>query len=287
MSNFRITTDSSCDLPQALAASLNVTVFPLSFTMEDKEYKNTEDISEKDFYDKLRSGAMPKTAAMSMDACMEGLRPFLANGEDVLHIAFSSGLSCTYTNARLAGEELSQEFPDRKVIVIDSLCASLGQGLLVYHAAMARDAGKTIEETAAEVNEKIPQLAHWFTVDDLFHLKRGGRVSAAVAIAGSLLAIKPVMHVDDAGKLVKVTTARGRKASITALLEQMKKTVIAPETQTVFISHGDCAEDAEKLAAMIKETWGVRDVVIGYVGPVIGAHSGAGTLALFFLATER
>lgn len=287
MSNFRITTDSSCDLPQALASQLNVTVFPLTFTIEDKEYANSEGLSEKEFYDKLRRGAMPKTSAMSMESCMEGLRPYLENGEDILHIAFSSGLSCTYTNARLAGEELQKEFPDRKIIVIDSLCASLGQGLLVYYAALARDAGKTIDEVAAEVNVKIPQLAHWFTVDDLFHLKRGGRVSAAVAIAGSLLAIKPVMHVDDAGKLIKVTTARGRKASIAALLEQMKKTAIAPETQTVFISHGDCEEDAEKLASMIKDTWGVKDVVIGYVGPVIGAHSGAGTLALFFLGSER
>ena len=287
MSNFRITTDSSCDLPKAFAEKLGVTVFPLSFTMEDKEYKNSEDITEKDFYEKLRSGAMPKTAAMSMDACIEGIRPYLQAGEDVLHIAFSSGLSCTYTNARLAGEELAAEFPDRKVIVIDSLCASLGQGLLVYYAAMARDAGKTIEETAEDVREKIPHLAHWFTVEDLFHLKRGGRVSAAVAIAGSLLSIKPVMHMDDAGKLVKVSTARGRKASIAALLEEMKKSAIAPETQTVFISHGDCAEDAEKLAAMVKDAWGVKDVVIGYVGPVIGAHSGAGTLALFFLAEHR
>lgn len=287
MSNFRITTDSSCDLPQAFAEKLGVTVFPLSFTIEDKEYKNSEGITEKDFYEKLRSGAMPKTAAMPMDACIEGLRPYLQAGEDVLHIAFSSGLSCTYTNARLAGEELAAEFPDRKIIVIDSLCASLGQGLLVYYAAMARDAGKTIEETAEDVREKIPHLAHWFTVEDLFHLKRGGRVSAAVAIAGSLLSIKPVMHMDDAGKLVKVSTARGRKASIAALLEEMKKSAIAPETQTVFISHGDCIEDAEKLSAMVKAEWGVRDVVIGYVGPVIGAHSGAGTLALFFLAEQR
>ncbi len=287
MSNFRITTDSSCDLPKAFAEKLDVTVFPLTFTLEDKEYANSEGLTEQEFYEKLRGGAMPKTSAMSMEACMEGLRPYLAAGEDILHIAFSSGLSCTYTNARLAGEELQKEFPDRKIIVIDSLCASLGQGLLVYYAAMARDAGKTIEEAAADVNEKIPHLAHWFTVEDLFHLKRGGRVSAAVAIAGSLLAIKPVMHMDDAGKLVKVSTARGRKASIAALLEQMKKTAIAPETQTVFISHGDCAEDAEKLAAMVKETFGIKEVVIGYVGPVIGAHSGAGTLALFFLANQR
>ena len=182
---------------------------------------------------------------------------------------------------------LSEKYPDRKLYSVDSLCASLGQGLLVYLAAQLKEEGKNIDEVKAYVEENVPHLCHWFTVNDLFHLQRGGRVSAAVAIVGSVLGIKPVLHVDNEGHLTSVSKARGRKASINALFDKMVQTGIDIKNQTVFISHGDCEEDANLLADRIKSELGVKEVIINYVGPVIGAHSGCGTLALFFLGTQR
>ena len=205
----------------------------------------------------------------------------------MLVLAFSSGLSATCHSAQIAAGELMEQYPDRKVYVVDTLCASLGQGLLVWYAANLKKQGKTMEEVRDWTEEHKLNLCHWFTVDDLHFLKRGGRISAATAVLGTMLSIKPVMHVDDEGHLIKVGTARGRSAALKALVEHMAQTAEDPAGQTVFISHGDCLADAEKVAAEVKARFGVQDVVINYVGPVIGAHSGPGTLALFFLGSKR
>ena len=215
------------------------------------------------------------------------MESYLSEGKDVLYLGFSSGLSGTYNAAFVAAQELAEKYPQRKVYTVDTLCASLGQGLFVYTAAKQRLDGKTIDEVYEWAKDNRLNLCHWFTVDDLFFLKRGGRVSAATAVMGTMLSIKPVLHVDFKGKLINVSKARGRKASVDELFENAKRTAIEPEKQTMFISHGDCLTDAEYLADRLKKELGVPEVVIGYVGPVIGAHAGPGVLALFFFGTER
>ena len=202
-------------------------------------------------------------------------------------MAFSSGLSGTCSAGTIAARDLAEEFPERKILVVDTLCAALGQGLLVYLTAKKRAEGATLEEAAQYAEETKLSLCHWFTVDDLFFLKRGGRLSGATALVGSALGIKPVLHVDDEGHLVKVSTARGRKNSLKALADKMAETAIDPQNQTVFIGHGDCLEDAQYLADLLKSSCGFKEILIDYVGPVIGAHSGPGTMALFFLGTRR
>lgn len=290
MKDFVIITDSSCDMPQELADELGLVVMPLSVTVDGETYKNYLDereIASHDFYEKLRSGKMAVTAAANISDFEGGMRKVLEEGKDVLYLGFSSALSSTYSAGAAMAAELAEEFPDRKVYAFDTLCASMGQGLLIYLAAQKALEGADIDETLKYVEETRPHLAHWFTVDDLYHLKRGGRVSAATAIVGSALNIKPILHVDDEGRLINVGKVRGRKKSVQELAERMAKTAINPSEQTIFISHGDCIEDAEYLAQIIKERMNVRDVIISPVGPVIGAHSGPGTLALFFLATNR
>ena len=290
MGEYVILTDSSADLTAELAAELGVEVIPLSFTMEDKTYFNypdNRDIDPADFYARLRGGAMATTAAVNVADYTEAMEPILKEGKDVLVLAFSSGLSATCHSAQIAAGELMEQYPDRKVYVVDTLCASLGQGLLVWYAANLKNQGKTMEEVRDWTEEHKLNLCHWFTVDDLHFLKRGGRISAATAVLGTMLSIKPVMHVDNEGHLIKVGTARGRNASLKALVDHMEQTAIDPGSQVVFISHGDCLEDAQKVADDVKRRFGVEQVVLNNVGPVIGAHSGPGTVALFFLGSKR
>ncbi len=285
---FRIVTDSGADLTPELISALDVTVVPLHSVMKrGNETLDGTAIPVGQFYALLREKYSASTSAVNVAAFTEIFEPMLAAGEDVLYVGFSSGLSTTYHSAELAMDDLREKYPERKLYPVDTLAASLGEGMLVYLAAKRREAGASIDEVRDFLLETRLHQAHWFTVDDLFFLKRGGRVSAATALVGTALGIKPVMHVDDAGHLIKVDTARGRKKSISALLEEMKKTALSPEEQTVFISHGDCIEDAEYLAELIKQELGVKEVIIGYVGQVIGTHSGPGTLALFFLADHR
>ena len=234
-----------------------------------------------------RAGEMATTAAVNVADYTSVLEPLLEQGKDVLVLAFSSGLSATYQSSVIAVEELRARFPERKIFTVDTLCASLGQGLLVYLAAKKQQAGASIEEVRDWAEENKLHLCHWFTVDDLHFLKRGGRISAATAVLGSMLHIKPVLHVDDEGHLINMGKARGRGASLTALVDHMEETAIDPASQVVFISHGDCLADAEKVAGDVKKRLGVKEVVINHVGPVIGAHSGPGTLALFFLGSRR
>lgn len=288
MSDYVIVTDSSADLPASLVQELGVEVLPLSFTVQGKTYHNYPDDREMDpkvFYKMLRDGQMATTSAVNVAEYTNMLEPFLQAGKDVLVLAFSSGLSTTYQSSVIAVNELSEQYPDRKIYTVDTLCASLGQGLLVWHAVQEQKKGKSIEEVRDWVEENKLHLCHWFTVDDLHFLKRGGRISAATAVVGTMLSIKPVLHVDDEGHLISMGKARGRGASLTALVDHMEQTVT--DVDTVFISHGDCLADAEKVAADVKKRFGTKDVVINNVGPVIGAHSGPGTLALFFLGTKR
>ena len=290
MSDYVLLTDSSADLTAELVAELGVEVLPLSFHMGDKTYRNWPDnreIDPKDFYRRLRAGETATTSAVNVSDYTEAVEPLVQAGRDVLIIAFSSGLSATCHSAQIAAQELSERYPDRKIWVVDSLCASLGQGLLVWYAARMKNEGKDIDQVRDWAEENKLRLCHWFTVDDLHFLKRGGRISPATAMLGTMLSIKPVMHVDDEGHLIKVGTARGRSAALKALVEHMAQTAEDPAGQTVFISHGDCLADAEKVAAEVKARFGVQDVVINYVGPVIGAHSGPGTLALYFLGSKR
>ena len=290
MQDFVIVTDSSADLNSALVQETGVEVLPLTFLMGDKSYQNYPDNREMDphaFYDLMRDGATATTSAVNVGQYIDFCEPHLQAGRDVLILAFSSGLSVTCHSATLAAEELSAKYPERKVYVVDTLCASLGQGLLVWLAAKEKQAGKSIDEVRDWAEANKLNLAHWFTVNDLMHLKRGGRVSAATALVGTMLSIKPVMHVDNEGHLIKVTTARGRKASLMALVDQMEKSAIDPAGQTIFISHGDCPEDAQTVADEITRRFGVTDFRINHVGPVIGAHTGPGVVALFFLGKER
>ena len=290
MGEYVILTDSSADLSAKMVAELGVEVIPLSFTMEEQTYHNWPDNREMDpgdFYRRLREGAMATTAAVNVAEYTQAMEPILKQGKDVLVLAFSSGLSATCNSARIAAGELSEQYPDRTVFVVDTLCASLGQGLLVWYAARQKQAGKTIEEVRDWTEEHKLNLCHWFTVDDLMFLKRGGRISAATAVLGTMLAIKPVMHVDNEGHLIKVGTARGRNASLKALVDHMEQTVLDLKDQVIFISHGDCLSDARKVADDVKARFGVETVIINYVGPVIGAHSGPGTVALFFMGSER
>lgn len=290
MGTYRIVTDSTTDLTPELIQELDVQVIPLCYMMGGKTYHNIPgggEMTDKEFYAKLRAGSMSTTTQVNSEEFLHVFTPLLEAGQDVLYIAFSSGLSGTYQSAVLAREELKQRFPDRRLEVFDSLCASMGEGLLVYHAAKLRQAGKSLDEVLAWLKENVLNLCHWFTVDDLNHLKRGGRVSTATALVGTMLGIKPVLHVDDEGHLIPVSKVRGRKQSLDALVRRMEDTVLDPGNQMVFISHGDCLEDAQYVERQIREKLGVQQVKLDFIGPVIGAHSGPGTVALFFLGKER
>lgn len=290
MPDFVILTDSSADLSADMVQKLNVEVLPLGFVLDNRTYRNYPDNREMDphvFYERLRAGDVATTNAVNVAQYVEALEPLLQAGKDVLILAFSSGLSTTYNSSRLAVEELSAKYPERKLYTVDTLCASLGQGLLVWYAARERDRGHSIEEVRDWIEEHRLNICHQFTVDDLHFLKRGGRISAATAVVGTMLQIKPVLHVDDEGHLINIGKARGRQASLKALVDKMEQTALDSGSLTVFISHGDCLEDAQTVADMVKKRFGVEDVYINYVGPVIGAHSGPGTVALFYAGTER
>lgn len=290
MSTYQIITDSTTDLSPALIAELDVHVIPMQYTVDGETFQNDPEATQLSFhafYDRLRAGATAVTSQVSMEQFRRAAQPCLEAGQDVLYIAFSSGLSGTYNTARLTAEDLREEFPERKIIVVDTLAASMGEGLLVWHAVQQKNAGKTIEEVAQWVEENRLKLAMWFTVDDLNHLKRGGRVSGAAALFGTMLSIKPVLHVDDEGHLIPQEKVRGRKQSLEALVAHMEKTATNPAEQVVFISHGDCEDDLQLVVKLVKEKLGVKKVYTNYIGPVIGAHSGPGTVALFFMAEHR
>ena len=290
MSDFVILTDSSADLGEEMVRKLDVQVVPLGFVLDGQvyhDYPDNRDMDPHAFYERLRKGDAATTNAVNTAQYTEALEPLLQAGRDVLVLAFSSGLSATYQSSVIAVEELRAKYPERKLYTVDTLCASLGQGLLVWYAAQLRERGRSIKEVQDWVEEHKLNLCHQFTVDDLYFLKRGGRVSAATALVGSMLHIKPILHVDSEGHLINIDKVRGRQASLKALVDRMEETAIDPGSLTVFISHGDCLEDAQMVAEIVKKRFGVDEVYINYVGPVIGAHSGPGTVALFYIGTER
>ena len=288
MNPFVFVTDSNADMVPGFAAANHITEMELTYTMDGKTYRcNDPELSRPDFYALMRSGKMPITAQINLDDAIAKLTPLMDAGNDVLAIMFSSALSGTYNSVRLAAEELSAKYPNQRLVVVDSLCASAGQALLLDRAVRYKDAGMSLEECAAKIRDDIPHIAHLFTVDDLFHLHRGGRVSVTAAVVGSMLGIKPVLHVDDAGRLVPTGKVRGRKASLLALVGNMEKQIDRECCDRFFISHGDCIEDAQFVADEVSCRFGIKNYSISYVGPTVGAHSGPGTVALFFYAKQR
>ena len=285
--SYQIITDSGCDLPASMLQALSVTSVPLTVNFGGKALPDSVDEGIKEIYAGLRAGQTATTSAINPDGWARAIEPALRSGQDALVLTFSSGLSTTYQSAVIAANDLKEQYPDRTVLVVDTLCASLGQGLLVYYTCKKRDEGMSLQELAAWVEENRFHLCHWFTVDDLMYLKRGGRVSAATALVGTMLQIKPVLHVDDEGHLISKAKARGRKASIEALCNKAVELGEGYENDVMYICHGDCLADAEALAALLKKKCGVKEVFIGYTGAVIGSHSGPGTLALFFLGKNR
>ncbi|MBC8585061.1 DegV family protein [Youxingia wuxianensis] len=288
MSDYIIVTDSNADLLPEYCKQHNIVEMELTYTLDDKTYRcNDPSLSRHEFYDYMRGGKMPITAQINMEETNNKLIPILEEGKDILCIMFSSGLSGSYNSVRIVGEELQGKYPDRKIVVIDSLCASLGEGLLVDKAVTRKEKGMSLEDNAQRVQEDMPHLCHYFTVADLFHLHRGGRVSATAAVFGSMLGIKPVLHVDDEGHLIPLSKVRGRKASLLALVDNMEKLIDRKNCDKFFISHGDCLDDAKFVAEEVKKRFGFHDCMINYVGPTIGAHSGPGTVALFFMGKHR
>ncbi len=282
-----ISTDSTADLPASYVKEHDVAVQFLSYSFGDKVYGLDNQLDPHDFYERMRSGEMPTTNACIPDEVQNSFEAYLKEGYDILHISFSSGLSASHNNARIAANELAELYPERKIVLVDSLCASLGQGLFVHYAVTMKEQGKSLEEVAAWLEENKLHLCHQFTVDDLFHLHRGGRVSKATAILGTLINVKPVLHVDDEGHLTSVCNVRGRKKALLKLVDNMSEQMEGYQNDIIFISHGDCIEDAEFVAAQVRERFGIQNILIDYVSPTIGAHSGPGTVALFHLGKNR
>ena len=287
MPNYKIITDSACDLPQAMLQQLEVTRIPLYVNFRNESLEDSVDEGIKTIYEGLRAGEHASTSAVNPQRWESVIEPVLAEGFDALVLAFSGGLSTTYQSAVIAADELREKYPERTILVVDTLCAALGQGLLVYYTCKKRDEGLSLDELTAWVEENKLHLCHWFTVDDLMYLKRGGRVSAATALVGTMLNIKPVLHMDDNGKLVSMAKARGRKAAMQALVKKIGELGQGYDNDTIFICHGDCLEEANMLAGMVKEAYGTKEVFVGNLGTVIGSHAGPGTLSVFFMGSHR
>ena len=289
MSEYVITTDNNSDLPEKYLKDHGVGCMYLSYSMDGKNYTHGNFLPEHEFYEAMRNGSMPTTAQVNPENAKALLESYLKEGKDILHIAFSSGLSGTYNSSRIAAEELMEEYPDRKIIVVDSLSASLGQGLLVWLAQQKKELGQTLEDVVDWVEKNKLKMVHLFTVDDLNHLYRGGRVSRTTAIVGSMLNIKPVLHVDNEGKLTAIGKVRGRKKALQELVKLMDEKIgsFGADCDTIFISHGDCEQDAQYVAAKVKEKYNIKNIIINQVGATIGAHSGPGTMALFFMGDVR
>lgn len=287
MSDYIISTDSTADLPEGYIKEHGIIIQELSYCFGDEVHAGTNTLEPSAFYTRMRSGEMPTTNASIPEQVRISFEAHLKEGKDILHLAFSSGLSSSCSTTIMVANELKEEYPDRKIIVIDSFAASLGQGLFVHKAVEKKEAGETIDSVATWLTENREHFVHLFTVDDLFHLHRGGRVSKATAILGTMINVKPILHVDSEGHLIPLDKVRGRKKSLHALVDKMEALIPGYENDIVFISHGDCLEDAQFVADEIKERFGIESFLINYVSPTIGAHSGPGTVALFFLGEHR
>lgn len=287
MRDYIITVNSTVDLPKQWLAERNVPVIPLKYTIDDEIYTDMEGLSAKEFFAKLREGKMATTSQINPEEAREYLEPFVKEGKDVLHLAFSSGLSGTCNSMRIAAEELEEEYPGAKVYIIDTLCACLGEGLLLYYALKQKAEGKTIDETAKWVEENKLHICHNVTVDDLNHLYRGGRVSKTAAVLGTMIQIKPIIHMDKQGCLQVVGKERGRKKALNKIVDMAAKQIPGWENDLAMVTHGDCIEDAEYVAKQVREKLGIQEVLINNIGTVIGSHTGPGVVAVFVMGNER
>lgn len=290
MKEFVIVTDTTTDLPRDYVQKHHLYMMSLPYTLEGTSYTWENPMSVKEFYDKMRAGSLPTTSQANPEEAALLYESILQeNDVDILHIAFSSGLSGSFNSCRIAAADVCEKYPDHRIVVVDSLAATLGQGLLVYKAVQLKESGKSLDEITAWVEENKYHLVHNFTVDDLFHLHRGGRLSKTAAIVGTMINLKPVLHVDDEGHLVMLSKVRGRKKSLIGLVDCMEKQLgdWKDKNDIIFISHGDCPEDAQFVADLIKERFGYENFMIGYIGATIGAHSGPGTVALFYMGDHR
>lgn len=290
MKNYVITTDTTTDLPAEYVAEHHLGMMSLTYTLEGNTYNWENPLPTKEFYDTMRTGSLPTTSQVNPEEAAALFERIIQEQDaDILHIAFSSGLSGSYNSSRIAAEELAEKYPNNRIVVIDSLCASLGEGLFVHKAVMMKEQGATLDEAAAWLEENKLNLVHNFTVDDLFHLYRGGRVSKTAAFVGTVINLKPILHVDNDGHLIPLAKIRGRKKSLIALVDSMEKQIGSwrDKNDIIFISHGDCLEDAQYVADLIRERFGYDTFLINYVGPTIGAHTGPGVVALFYMGDYR
>ena len=287
MSNYVITANSTVDLPKEWLEERGVPIIPLKYTIDGETYKDMYGLSAKEFFKKLRDGKMAVTSQVNPEEAKEALEPFLKEGKDVLHLGFSLALSGTYNSMRLAAEELMEEYPDRKVIVIDTLCACLGEGLLLYYALKMQKEGKTIDEVAKWAEENKLHVCHNVTIDDLDHLQRGGRISKTTAVVGTMLQMKPMIHMADDGSLQVIGKKRGRKKSLNKIVDKAVSQSKGWSNDIIMITHGDCVEDAEYVAGLVREKMGIDNILINNIGTVIGSHTGPGVVAVFCLGDKR
>lgn len=287
MSEYIVTVNSTVDVPKEWLEERNVPFIPLKYTIDGETYKDMQGLSSKEFFQKLRDGKMAVTSQVNPDEAKAALEPFLKEGKDVLHLGFSSALSGTYNSMRLAAEELREEYPDRKIIVVDSLCACMGEALLLHYVLKLRDAGKSIEEAAKWAEENKLHVCHNVTVDDLHHLQRGGRVSKTAAVLGTMVQIKPMIHMDNSGSLQVIGKERGRKKSLNKIVDMAVEQAKGWDNEIIMITHGDCIEDAQYVAQRVREKMGIENIFINNIGTVIGSHTGPGVVAVFCMGNER
>lgn len=287
MNEFVIVSDSTVDLPKEYLKEKQVPIISLSYVMDGVTYEEMDGLSHKEFFEKLRAGSLPTTSQINPEQAREALEPFAKEGKDILYIGFSSGLSGSYNSVRMAAEDLSEEYPEIEIITIDSLCACMGEGLLLHKALQLKEQGMPMKAIADWVEQNKLHICHNVTVDDLNHLHRGGRISKTTAVVGSMIKIKPIIHMSDEGKLVVIGKERGRKKSLISIVDRMEKQMQGYENDIVMITHGDCIEDAEFVKKQVEERFGIHNVMINGIGSVIGSHTGAGVVAVFFMGDKR
>lgn len=287
MNEFVIVSDSTVDLPKEYLREKQVPIISLSYVMDGVTYEEMNGLSHKEFFEKLRAGSLPTTSQINPQQAREALEPFAREGKDILYIGFSSGLSGSYNSVRMAAEELKEEYPEVDIVTVDSLCACMGEGLLLYKALQLKEQGMAMKEIAEWVENNKLHICHNVTVDDLNHLHRGGRISKTTAVVGSMIKIKPIIHMSNEGKLVVIGKERGRKKSLISIVDRMEKQMQGYENDIVMITHGDCIEDAEFVKKQVEERFGIHNVLINGIGSVIGSHTGAGVVAVFFMGDKR
>lgn len=287
MKEFIIATDSTVDLPKAFLEENHVLTISLSYVMDGVTYKDLDGLSHEEFFEKIRNGSLPTTSQINPEEARKALEPVVKEGKEILYLGFSSGLSGSYNSVRMAAEDLMEDYPETKIVTIDSLCASMGEGLLLYKTLQLKEQGKKLDEIAEWVEANKLHICHNVTVDDLNHLHRGGRISKTTAVLGTMVKIKPIIHMDNEGKLVVIGKERGRKKSLLTLLDKMEKQMQGYENDVVMITHGDCIEDAKYVEEQIRERFGIENIIVNGIGSVIGSHTGAGVVAVFFMGSER